>query len=111
VLEALLAAQSRLELSLDCPVDDDADRFLGDLVAAPGPREESEDLLALPRLIAALPELDRRVIILRFFHDLDQDTIAAEIGYSQMQVSRLLRRALTNLRVQLLDAEQSRIGA
>jgi RNA polymerase sigma-B factor len=111
VLEALLAAQSRQELSLDRPVDDDTECCLSDLMAAPGPREEPEDLLALPRLIAALPELDRRVIILRFFHDLDQDTIAAEIGYSQMQVSRLLRRALTSLRVQFLDAEPSRIGA
>jgi RNA polymerase sigma-B factor len=74
------------------------------LVAAPGPREEPEDLLALPQLIAALPEPDRTVVILRFFHDLGQDTIAAEIGYSQMHVSRLLRRALASLHAQLLDS-------
>jgi RNA polymerase sigma-B factor len=104
VLEALAVAQSRQELSLDRPVGDDTETCLGDFVAAPGPREEPEDLLALPQLIAALPELDRTVIVLRFFHDLDQDTIAAEIGYSQMQVSRLLRRALANLRAQLLDS-------
>jgi RNA polymerase sigma-B factor len=111
VLEALAVAQSRQELSLDRPVGDDAERCLGDVVAAPGPREEPEDLLALPRLIAALPEPDRTVIVLRFFHDLDQDTIAAKIGYSQMHVSRLLCRALASLRAQLLDAEQSRIPA
>src|SRR5215211_3217546 len=70
VLEALLAVQSRQELSLDRPVGDDTDRCLSDLVAAPGPREEPEDLLALPQLIAALPEPDRTVVILRFFHDL-----------------------------------------
>jgi DNA-directed RNA polymerase specialized sigma subunit len=40
---------------------------------------------------------------LRFFHDLDQDAIAAEIGYSQMQVSRLLRCALARMRAHLLD--------
>jgi RNA polymerase sigma-B factor len=40
---------------------------------------------------------------LRFFQDLDQDTIAARIGYSQMQVSRLLRRALARLRTDLVD--------
>jgi len=111
VLEALAVAQSRQELSLDRPVGDDAGRCLSDLVAAPGPREDPEDLLALPRLIAALPELDRTVIVLRFFHDLDQDTIAARIGYSQMHVSRLLRRALASLRAQLLDPEQARIPA
>jgi RNA polymerase sigma-B factor len=73
-------------------------------VAAPGPPEEPEDLLALPQMIAALPEPDRTLIILRFFHDLGQDAIAADIGYSKMQVSRLLRRALASLRAQLLDA-------
>jgi RNA polymerase sigma-B factor len=87
VLEALAVVQSRQELSL----------------AAPGPSEEPEDLLVLPRLIAALPERERTVIVLRFFHDLGQDAIAAEIGYSQMHVSRLLRRALASLRAQLLD--------
>ena len=38
------------------------------------------------------------VIVLRFFHDLDQDAIVAEIGYSQMHVSRLLRRGLGCMR-------------
>jgi RNA polymerase sigma-B factor len=45
--------------------------------------------------VAKLPEPDRTVIVLRFFHDLGQDAIAAEVGYSKMHVSRLLRRALT----------------
>ena len=103
VLEALAVVQSRQELALDRPVGDDAEISLGDLLAAPGPSEEPEDLLVLPRLIAALPERERTVIVLRFFHDLGQDAIAAEIGYSQMHVSRLLRRALASLRAQLLD--------
>jgi RNA polymerase sigma factor (sigma-70 family) len=76
---------------------------LGDHLAAPGPREEPEDLLALAGLIAELPELERTVIMLRFFEDLDQSSIGARIGYSQMQVSRLLRRALARMRTQLLE--------
>jgi RNA polymerase sigma-B factor len=76
---------------------------LGDLVAASGPREEPEDLLALPGLVAALPDLEREVIVLRFFHDLDQYAIAARLGCSQMHVSRLLRRALTRMRAQLVQ--------
>jgi RNA polymerase sigma-B factor len=72
-------------------------------VASPGARDEAEDLLLVPRLIAELPEPDRTVIVLRFFNDLGQDAIAADIGYSQMQVSRLLRRALAGLRAQLLN--------
>jgi RNA polymerase sigma-B factor len=86
------------------PVEEvDDEGCLGDLVAAPEPREEPEDLLALAGLIAELPELERTVIVLRFFQDLDQSAIAARIGYSQLQVSRLLRRALARMRAQLLE--------
>lgn len=63
----MTVAQSRQELSLDRPVGDDTERGLSDL-GLPRTREEPEDLLVLPQLIAALPELDRRVIVLRFFH-------------------------------------------
>ena len=64
--------------------------------------EEPEDLLLLPDLVDGLPEAERRVVVLRFFHDLDQYDIAARVGCSQMHVSRLLRRALGRLRAQLL---------
>jgi RNA polymerase sigma-B factor len=103
VLEELKAARSRREVSLDQPVGQDADDRLGDLLAAPGPDEEPEDLLALTGLVAELPELERTVIVLRFFQDLNQSDIAARVGYSQMHVSRLLRRALERLRSQLLE--------
>ena len=73
-------------------------------MAAPAAREEPEDLLALPELAAALPEREREVIVLWFFQDLDQDTITARIGFSQMQVSRLQRRALARMRAQLVES-------
>jgi RNA polymerase sigma factor (sigma-70 family) len=84
-------------VSLDQPVGEDGEASLGDLMAA-GAREEPEDLLLLPGLVAALPALEREVIMLRFFQDLDQDTIAARVGFSQLQVSRLQRRALARMR-------------
>jgi RNA polymerase sigma-B factor len=43
------------------------------------------------------------VIMLRFFHDLDQYEIAAKVGYSQMHISRLQRRALARMRAQLVE--------
>jgi len=49
---------------------------------------------------------ERRVLALRFAGDLTQTQIAQEIGVSQMQVSRILRRALTQLR-QLTQADES----
>jgi RNA polymerase sigma-B factor len=103
VLEVLAAVTSRREVSLDQPAGADSNLLLGDLVAAPAAREEPEDLMALTGLLATLPELEREVIVLRFFQELDQDTIAARIGCSQMHVSRLQRRALARMRGQLLD--------
>jgi RNA polymerase sigma-B factor len=103
VLEALAAAGTRREVSLDQPVGNDLDGSLGDLVAAPAAREEPEDLLALPGMVAALPQLEREVIMLRFFQELDQYEIAARVGYSQMHISRLQRRALARMRAQLVE--------
>src|SRR5215212_5224265 len=103
VLEAWEAAETRIGLSLDRPAGDDADVSMGDRVAAHGPREEPEDLLVLTSLVTSLPELERQVVVMRFFQDLNQDAIATRIGYSQMQVSRLLRRALARLRAQLVE--------
>jgi hypothetical protein len=103
VLEGLAAASSRLEVSLDQPVGGDGDACLGDLMLTPGAREEPEDLLALPGLVAALPELEREIILLRFFQNLDQYEIAARVGCSQMHISRLQRRALARMRAQLVE--------
>jgi RNA polymerase sigma-B factor len=103
VLEGLAAVGSRLEVSLDQPVGEDGDTSLGDLMAAAGAGEEPEDLLVLPGLVAALPALEREVVMLRFFQDLDQYEIAAQVGFSQMHVSRLQRRALARMRAQLVE--------
>ena len=103
VLEALTALTSRWEVSLDQPVSEETDLRLGDLLPAPGAGEEPEDLLALPGLVARLPEPEREVIVLRFFQELDQYEIAARVGFSQMHVSRLQRRALARMRAQLVE--------
>ena len=101
-LEAIEVAHTRCEVSLDQQVGDEGDTSLGDRLPAAGPREELEDLLVLPELLDGLPNQEREIVVLRFFHDLDQYDIAARVGCSQMHVSRLLRRALGRLRTQLL---------
>ena len=100
-LEAIEVVHSRSEVSLDQQVGDEGDTSLGDRLPPP-PREELEDLLLLPELLDGLPEPEREIVVLRFFHELDQYDIAARVGCSQMHVSRLLRRALGRLRTQLL---------
>jgi RNA polymerase sigma-B factor len=48
--------------------------------------------------LRALPERERRIIVLRFFRDWTQSQIAEELGISQMHVSRLLSQTLQRLR-------------
>jgi RNA polymerase sigma-B factor len=56
-------------------------------------------------LVDALPARERRILLLRFFGNLTQSQIAAELGISQMHVSRLLARTLAQLRERLLLEE------
>ena len=101
-LEAIEVIHTRSEVSLDQQLGEENDASLGDRLPAAPPREELEDLLLLPGLVDGLPEPEREIVVLRFFHDLDQYDIAARVGCSQMHVSRLLRRALGRLRTQLV---------
>ena len=48
--------------------------------------------------IRSLGERERRVLQLRFVGEMSQSEIAAQIGVSQMQVSRILSRSLDRLR-------------
>src|SRR5215217_458624 len=100
VLEAQEAAASYEAASLDAPAtrDDGESAALVDMLG----REDSaydlvEDRDAIASTWLALPEVERQVIELRFMHDLTQREIGDQIGYSQMHVSRLLRRALNRL--------------
>ena len=52
----------------------------------------------LQSALRSVPERQRRILHLRFAAGMTQSEIAAEIGVSQMQVSRLLRRSLDQLR-------------
>ncbi|MFD0360875.1 RNA polymerase sigma factor SigF [Nocardia sp. GCM10030253] len=61
-----------------------------------------EDYLAVKPLIAALPEQQRQVLIMRFFKSMSQAQIAEQLGCSQMNVSRILSKTLNTLREQAL---------
>ncbi|MGK4581918.1 RNA polymerase sigma factor SigF [Kitasatospora sp. HPMI-4] len=58
---------------------------------------------SLKPLLAKLPPRERRIIMLRFFGNLTQSQIGEEIGISQMHVSRLLTKTLTQLRAGLIS--------
>jgi RNA polymerase sigma-B factor len=56
----------------------------------------------------ALDERERRIVELRFFEEMTQSQIAAELGISQMHVSRLLRRALGSMRGKIEELMEER---
>jgi RNA polymerase sigma-B factor len=64
--------------------------------------ETAENLQALAPVIAGLPERERVILSLRFTEDLTQSQIGRRLGISQMHVSRLLGRTLSELRECLL---------
>jgi RNA polymerase sigma-B factor len=105
VIEGLDCSNAYRALSLHAPVagGDQANTELGELLGATDrDLENVEDREALLPLIACLPARDQRIISLRFFGNLTQSQIAAEVGVSQMHVSRLLSHALGVLRDRLL---------
>ncbi|HEX9342288.1 MAG TPA: SigB/SigF/SigG family RNA polymerase sigma factor [Actinomycetota bacterium] len=104
VLEAIEVARTRSAPSLDQPAGEDGDAVLGDFLEDRSSSEELENLLILPELVERLPERERRIVLLRYVDDLTQDEIAERMSMSQMHVSRLLRRALERMRVQLVEA-------
>jgi RNA polymerase sigma-B factor len=77
---------------------------VADLVGDTDPRQESAaDRVALVPAFAKLPPRERATLALRFFAGMTQRQIGAELGISQMHVSRLITQALTRLRADLSD--------
>jgi RNA polymerase sigma-B factor len=101
VIDALQAIRAYETVSLDAPrggMEEDVVAY-GDSI---GTEDERYELVELDATVSAalghLPSRDRLVLKLRFVDDLTQTEIAERVGISQMQVSRLLRRSLEQLR-------------
>ncbi|WP_424851284.1 SigB/SigF/SigG family RNA polymerase sigma factor [Streptomyces sp. SAI-129] len=103
VLEGLEAANSYCTASLDTSLDEaERDDILAEQVGFEDQDLELvEELTALQPIIARLPERDRMILAMRFGREMTQYEIGAELGISQMHVSRLLTRILNRLRSHL----------
>ena len=77
------------------------EHVLGDL----GIEETVIEHVALHDAIRTLPERERKVIALRFYHGLTQEACARVLGVSQVQISRLERRAIVGLREAMTRTE------
>ncbi|GLU47280.1 SigB/SigF/SigG family RNA polymerase sigma factor [Nocardiopsis ansamitocini] len=106
--ELIEASTAYSALSLDSPTGDDGhERInLGDTIGGPDHLLELVDYReSLPPLLEGLPDRERRIVILRFFGNKTQSEIAADVGISQMHVSRLLSNALATMREGMLVEE------
>ena len=100
VLEARVAYRALHASSLDAPTMD-ADGESPALIETMGDDDDGYrtvlDRSALDSLLGRLDERDRAIIELYFREELTQSEIGARLGYSQMHISRLLRRAVGEL--------------
>jgi RNA polymerase sigma-B factor len=98
VIDALDSAHAYSTRSLQAPFEEEGDS-LSDRLGVDDPGfGEVEDSSLVDAGLDALDERERRIVELRFFREMTQSQIAAELGISQMHVSRLLRRALSTMR-------------
>ncbi len=102
VVAGLDAGTAHYTMSLDAPLTtadpDDPDRLIDTIGGDDDGYALAETTAALSSAIAQLPYCERQPLSLRLERGLKQTEIAAELGCSQMQVSRLLRRAAVRLR-------------
>ncbi|QIS02643.1 SigB/SigF/SigG family RNA polymerase sigma factor [Nocardia brasiliensis] len=111
VTQALIASNGYQTRSLDTVMREDSENTPLPVAAGLGADEPCyrllEESMTVRPLIAALPERERRVLIMRFFESMTQAQIAERLGVSQMQVSRILAKTLDTLREQALEPEQA----
>ncbi|MGC4935156.1 RNA polymerase sigma factor SigF [Gordonia sp. DT30] len=105
VIDGLMARSAYNASSIDAEVDDER-RSIGETL---GDEDEHlaqvDDYVTLAPAMARLPERERTILSLRFFHAMSQSEIAAQVGISQMHVSRLLARTLRALREELAEPD------
>ena len=111
VIDALQAIQAYETVSLDAPRpggDDEASSY-GETIGTDDDRYELVELDAtLSSVLGHIPPRQRMILRMRFMEDLTQTEIAERVGISQMQVSRLLRRSLDQLRTLTREPAETR---
>ena len=74
---------------------------LESMLGTEGMEEGVVERLALRGAVEALPERERQVIFLRYYKNLTQEKTAKVLGVSQVQISRIERKAMEHLRKEL----------
>ena len=103
IIEGMESSHAYSTLSLDASdsSDDCPPSLLDSLWVHDHNLEHVEIRESLKPLLEGLDAREKRILLLRFFKNMTQSQIAEEIGVSQMHVSRLLTKTLTQLRISL----------
>ena len=102
IAEALESNAAYSTVSLDSGSDESP--TIGDSVGSLDEALEGVEYReSLKPLLAALDDREKRILQMRFFDNLSQSQIATELGISQMHVSRILTKVLSQLRTGLVE--------
>ena len=102
--EEIAAAETAVQTVASIHSEAGEDGFtLESVLGSAGMEDDLIEQLTLRQAIDALPERERMVILLRFYKNLTQDRVSRVLGVSQVQVSRIERRAVTHLREALAE--------
>ena len=95
---------TKAPLSLSEPIDDkDGDKSseLADKIPSNEREEDMVDKILLRSMIENLPPREKKIIIMRYYRDNTQSEIAKELGVSQVQVSRIENKIITQFKSQI----------
>ena len=109
---AQLAEMAFEPSSLDAPLSGQpGTALLADLFGEEDPQmDHMLDMRAVATHWGELSPHEQKILLMRFYGGMTQDKIGQQLGISQMQVSRLLGRALGYLRPRLLGLDEATLG-
>ena len=96
--EAIAAAQTATQAVTSLQTETGDGLTLESTLGVQGPEEELVERFALQDAIGALQDKERKVILLRYYRSMTQEQCARLLGVSQVQVSRIEKRAISRLR-------------
>ena len=96
--EEIAAAETAVESVASLQMETGDGMTLESVLGQGGMEEQVVEQLTLRQAIRSLPEREQQVLLLRYYKGLTQSRTAAVLGVSQVQVSRIERRAVQRLR-------------
>ena len=100
---AFVLGSSRMPVSIYERSDykDEKSKSIADKLPSVDDQEEMIERLQLKTALEELSERDRKIIVLRYFRDMTQSEVAEVIGVSQVQISRIETKIVTEMKKKL----------